>query len=154
MVHSNQGGEFKNAVLQSFCTKRGIMIHLTKAYTPMQNGTVERVNRTIGNDVRAMRTGGGAYATPERGFLAFAIVPSCFAVKQNVGGCGKGRRWSGFISARRGCFGFHICSSPLPHPPPSLNHHVTTLEISHVLLKVVAGLAFLHRARSNAYVSM
>ena len=44
VVHSDQGGEFKNSTLLSFCTKRGIMTHLTAAYTPMQNGTVERAN--------------------------------------------------------------------------------------------------------------
>ena len=38
------------------------MTHLTAAYTPMQNGTVERANRTIGNAVRAMLTGGGMEA--------------------------------------------------------------------------------------------
>ena len=62
MVHSDQGGEFKNSALQSFCTKRGIMTHLTAAYTPMQNGTVERANRTIGDAVRAMLTEGGMEA--------------------------------------------------------------------------------------------
>ena len=54
MAHSDQGGEFKNPALQSFCTKRVIMTHLTAAYNPMQNGTVERANRTIGDAVRAM----------------------------------------------------------------------------------------------------
>ena len=38
---------------------RGMMTHLTAAYTPMQNKTVERANRTIGNAVRAMLTRGG-----------------------------------------------------------------------------------------------
>ena len=59
MVHFDQWGEFKNSALQTFCAKRGIMTHLTASYTPMQNGTVERANRTIGNAVRAMLTGGG-----------------------------------------------------------------------------------------------
>ena len=62
MVHSDQGGEFKNSALQSFCTKRGIMTHLTAAYTTMQNGTVERANQTIGDAVRAMLTRGGMEA--------------------------------------------------------------------------------------------
>ena len=44
------------------CNKRGIMTHLTAAYTRMQDGTVERVNRTIGDAVRAMLTGGGMEA--------------------------------------------------------------------------------------------
>ena len=44
VVHFDQGGEFKNSALQAFCTKRGIMTQLTAAYTPMQNGTVERAN--------------------------------------------------------------------------------------------------------------
>ena len=62
MVHSDQGGEFKKASSQSFCKEHGIMIHMTAAFTPMQNGTVERANRTIGDAVRAMLTGGGIEA--------------------------------------------------------------------------------------------
>ena len=62
VVHSDHAGEIKNPALQAFCTKRGIMTHLTAAYTPMQNGTVERANRTIGDAVRAMLTGGGMEA--------------------------------------------------------------------------------------------
>ena len=62
VVHSDQGGEFKNARFQSFCKEHGIMIHMTAAFTPMQNGTVERVNQTIGDNVRAMLTGGGMEA--------------------------------------------------------------------------------------------
>ena len=67
VVHYNQGGEFKNSALQTFCTKRGIMTHLTAAYTPMRNGTVERANRTIGDAVRTMLTGGGMEAIVAEG---------------------------------------------------------------------------------------
>ena len=38
------------------------MTHLTAAYTPMQNKTVERTNITIGDAVRAMLTGRGMEA--------------------------------------------------------------------------------------------
>ena len=38
------------------------MTHLTAAYTPMQNGTVERAIRTFGDAVRAMLTGEGVEA--------------------------------------------------------------------------------------------
>ena len=62
VVHSDLGGEFKNSKFQAFCKEHGIMTHMTAAYTPMQNGTVERFNRTIGNAVRAMLTGGGMEA--------------------------------------------------------------------------------------------
>ena len=59
VVHSDQGGEFKNSALQSFRTTRGIMTHFTAAYTPMQNWTVERANRSIGDAARTMLAGGG-----------------------------------------------------------------------------------------------
>ena len=59
VVHSDLGGVFKNSKFQSFCKEHGIMTHMTTAYTPMQNGIVERANRTIGDAVRAMLTGGG-----------------------------------------------------------------------------------------------
>ena len=62
VVHSDQGGEFKNPALHAFCTKRGIMTHLTATYTPLQNGTVERANQTISDAVRAMLIKGGMEA--------------------------------------------------------------------------------------------
>ena len=62
VVHSDLGRELKNARFQSFCKEHGIMIHMTAAFTPMQNGTVERSNQTIGDAVRAMLTGGGMEA--------------------------------------------------------------------------------------------
>ena len=85
MVHSDQGGEFKNSTLQSFCTKRRIMTHLTAAYTPVQNGTVERANRTIGDAVRAMLIGGGMedkhWAVAARSFVQTrnAMARKCFS---------------------------------------------------------------------------
>ena len=38
------------------------MTHMTAAYTPMQNGVVERANRTIGDAVRVILTRGGMEA--------------------------------------------------------------------------------------------
>ena len=80
VVHSDRGGEFKNSALalQSFCTKREIMTHLTAAYTPMQNGTVERANRTISDAVRAMLTGGGMEA---KHWAEAAMPRKCFSGK-------------------------------------------------------------------------
>ena len=58
-MHFDQGGELRNARFQSFCREHGIMTHMRAAFTPMQNGTVERASRTIGDAVRAMLTEGG-----------------------------------------------------------------------------------------------
>lgn len=53
-IHTDQGTEYVNQYLQQFATRKGIQLENTVAYTPQQNGTVERMNRTIFNCVRAM----------------------------------------------------------------------------------------------------
>lgn len=43
-VRSDSGGEFDNFVLKSFCESKGIKHEFSVAYTPEQNGTIEREN--------------------------------------------------------------------------------------------------------------
>ncbi len=53
-IHTDQGSEYVNQDLQQFATGKGIQLETTVAYTPQQNGKVERVNRTIFNLVRTI----------------------------------------------------------------------------------------------------
>ncbi|CAI7870612.1 unnamed protein product [Closterium sp. NIES-53] len=46
-IHSDRGGEFLGAEIQSWLKRHGIKQQLTTAYTPQSNGVAERANRTI-----------------------------------------------------------------------------------------------------------
>jgi len=51
---TDKGGEFTSQQFTDFCKENGIRRQLTVAYTPQQNGTAERKNKTIMNMVRSM----------------------------------------------------------------------------------------------------
>lgn len=53
-VRSDNGGEYVNKLVASFCEKYGIVHQRTAAYTPQQNGVAERMNRTLLDRVRCM----------------------------------------------------------------------------------------------------
>ncbi|TQD81825.1 hypothetical protein C1H46_032578 [Malus baccata] len=46
-LRSDRGGEFLSSEFTKFCETEGIQRQLTMAYTPQQNGVVERKNRTV-----------------------------------------------------------------------------------------------------------
>lgn len=54
VFRSDNGGEFTSKQFESFLKVEGILHQKTVPYTPEQNGTVERMNRTIMEKVRAM----------------------------------------------------------------------------------------------------
>ncbi|KAK9071753.1 hypothetical protein SSX86_008182 [Deinandra increscens subsp. villosa] len=53
-IRSDNGTEFKNHVLNSFCEKKGILRQFSAPRTPQQNGVAERINRTLIEAPRAM----------------------------------------------------------------------------------------------------
>ena len=53
-IRSDNGTEFKNAVLTDFCTEKGISRQYSAPRTPQQNGVVERKNRTLVEAARTM----------------------------------------------------------------------------------------------------
>lgn len=53
-VRSDNGGEFRGAPFATECSKRGIQQEHSAPYSPQQNGTVERRNRTIVEMARAL----------------------------------------------------------------------------------------------------
>ena len=52
-MRSDNGTEFKNAILNEFCTEKGISRQFSAPRTPQKNGVVERKNMTL---VEASRT--------------------------------------------------------------------------------------------------
>jgi transposase InsO family protein len=54
VVHSDQGGEFENNELKAFYAAHGIEQITTNAYSPQENGIVERANGTVMRKVRAI----------------------------------------------------------------------------------------------------
>lgn len=53
-IRSDNGTEFVNRELQTYFQKKGIKHELTVSYTPEQNGSVERENRTIMEATRTL----------------------------------------------------------------------------------------------------
>ena len=53
-LRTDRGGEFVSNEFNNFCQNNGIKRQMTTAYTPQQNGVVERKNRTVMNMVRSM----------------------------------------------------------------------------------------------------
>ncbi|KAG7633109.1 Reverse transcriptase RNA-dependent DNA polymerase [Arabidopsis suecica] len=56
---TDNGLEYCNHYFEKFCKDEGIVRHKTCAYTPQQNGIVERLNRTIMDKVRSMLSESG-----------------------------------------------------------------------------------------------
>jgi transposase InsO family protein len=57
IVRSDRGTEFVNAELKTFFAEKGIKHETSAPYTPQQNGTAERMNRTLKEKVRCMLLG-------------------------------------------------------------------------------------------------
>lgn len=55
-LRTDRGGEFNSVEFNDYCKQQEVKRQLTTAYTPQQNGTAERKNRTVMNLVRAMLT--------------------------------------------------------------------------------------------------
>ncbi len=53
-LRSDNGGEFTSNEFYSYCEDNGIKRHFSAAYTPQQNGVVERKNITVQEMARTM----------------------------------------------------------------------------------------------------
>ena len=56
-IRCDNGKEYFNKELQTWCKNKGIFINYTPAYTPQLNGKAERLNRTLIEKVREMILG-------------------------------------------------------------------------------------------------
>ncbi|KAI3725225.1 hypothetical protein L1987_65005 [Smallanthus sonchifolius] len=54
IIHSDNGTEFKNQLINSFCVKKGITHQYSAVRTPQQNGVAERKNITLIEAARTM----------------------------------------------------------------------------------------------------
>ena len=81
-IHTDQGSEYVNAELKQFATMKGIQLENTVAYTPQQNGKVERMNRTIFNAARAMLLHAGL----DYAFWPLAVEAAVYLLNYRVTG--------------------------------------------------------------------
>ena len=79
-IRSDNGTEFKNAVLIDFCTEKGISRQYSAPRTPQQNGVVERKNRTL---VEAARTMLSESNLPTY-FWAEAVNTACYTQNRTL----------------------------------------------------------------------
>ncbi|KAJ9557345.1 hypothetical protein OSB04_011959 [Centaurea solstitialis] len=79
-IRSDNGTEFKNATLDAYLTSVGISHNFSGAYTPQQNGVVERRNRTL---VEAARTMLAYFGLPLT-FWAEAVSTTCFTQNRTI----------------------------------------------------------------------
>ncbi|KAL8119322.1 hypothetical protein AgCh_016733 [Apium graveolens] len=77
-IRSDNGTEFKNSVMRSFCEENGIMHEFSASRTPQQNGVVERKNRSL---IEATRTMLEESKLPTY-FWAEAVNTACYT--QNI----------------------------------------------------------------------
>src|ERR1051325_276383 len=57
VMRTGGGGEYVSKYFDKLCEKEGIVHEVVPPYTPQQNGTAERKNRTIMNMVQSMLKG-------------------------------------------------------------------------------------------------
>ncbi|KAJ9536658.1 hypothetical protein OSB04_un000131 [Centaurea solstitialis] len=79
-IRSDNGTEFKNATLDAYLTSVGISHNFSGAYTPQQNGVVERRNRTLVEAARTMLAYSGLPVT----FWAEAVSTACFTQNRTI----------------------------------------------------------------------
>lgn len=72
-LRCDNGSEYINTELTTFCSGKGIRLQTTVRYTPEQNGKAERLNRTLMDKVRPMLADSGLPKTLWAEALATAI---------------------------------------------------------------------------------
>src|ERR687886_229713 len=79
-LRSDNGTEFKNVTLNSFCDEKGISQSYSAARTPQQNGVAERRNRTIIEAARSMIS----EANLKIKFWEYAVHTACFTQNRSL----------------------------------------------------------------------
>src|ERR1041385_6087251 len=77
-IRSDNGTEFKNTHIEDFLDEYGFTHAFSAAYTPQQNGVVQRKNRTLTEMARTMLT---EYKTPIR-FWVEEINSACHIINK------------------------------------------------------------------------
>ena len=79
-IRSDNGTEFKNAVLDDYCKDKGISRQFSAPRTPQQNGVVERKNRTLIEAARTMLSESGLPMY----FWAEAVNTACYTQNRTL----------------------------------------------------------------------
>jgi transposase InsO family protein len=77
-IRSDNGSEFKNLQVEEYLEEEGVKHEFSAPYTPLQNGVVERKNRTLIDMARTML---GEFNTPEQ-FWSEAVNTACHAINR------------------------------------------------------------------------
>ncbi|KAJ0805060.1 putative RNA-directed DNA polymerase [Helianthus annuus] len=77
-IRSDNGTEFKNRIMDEFCTAKGILHEYSSRYTPQQNGVAERKNRTLIETARTMLV---ESQLPVR-FWTEAVASACYTLNR------------------------------------------------------------------------
>ncbi|GJZ88319.1 retrovirus-related pol polyprotein from transposon TNT 1-94 [Tanacetum coccineum] len=84
-IRTDNGIEFRNTELESFCDEKGISQNFSSPYTPEQNGVAERKNRTLIEASRTMLNGSDhlrkfVAKVDDRYFLGYSFNSKAFKV--------------------------------------------------------------------------
>ena len=79
-LRSDNGTEFRNALLENYCIENGITQEFSAPRTPQQNGVVERKNRTLIEAARTMLQD----ADLPTSFWAEAINTTCYTQNRTL----------------------------------------------------------------------
>ncbi|GKC68248.1 retrovirus-related pol polyprotein from transposon TNT 1-94 [Tanacetum coccineum] len=77
---TDNGTEFRNHKLESFCDKRGISHNFSSPYTPEQNGVAERKNRTLIEAATIMLNG----SVLSKHFSTEVVRIACYTKKRSI----------------------------------------------------------------------
>ncbi|GKA95470.1 putative ribonuclease H-like domain-containing protein [Tanacetum coccineum] len=78
VIRCDNGTEFKNSIMNQFCKMKGIKREFSVAWTPQQNGVVERKNRTLIEAARTMLVDSKLPTT----FWAEAVNTACYVLNR------------------------------------------------------------------------
>ena len=79
-IRTDNGTEFRNQELESFCDEKGISQNFSSPYTPEQNGVAERKNRTLIEAARTMLNG----SVLSKIFWTKSIRIACYTQNRSV----------------------------------------------------------------------
>ena len=79
-IRTDNGTEFRNSELESYCDEKGISQILSSPYTPEQNGVAERKNRTLIEAARTMLNG----SVLSKHFWTEAVRIACYTQNRSI----------------------------------------------------------------------
>ncbi|GJR70441.1 retrovirus-related pol polyprotein from transposon TNT 1-94 [Tanacetum coccineum] len=79
-IRTDNGTEFRNTELESFCDEKGISQNFSSPYTPEQNGVAERKNRTLIEAARTMLNG----LVLSKHFWTEAVRIACYTQNRSI----------------------------------------------------------------------